>query len=86
MPHISKDDLRWLLDHAVQGKEDNTPRCKTTGVEIRQVVVGRSIWTRPFLGGSGEVRQVMHPYCPKCGKAPNVSHGDPIYEDELTEI
>ena len=85
MSYISKDDFKWLTEHAQRGA-DNVIRCKKTGAEIKQTVIGRSIWTRPFLGGSGEVRRVIHPFCPKCGSAPDIAYGEPIYEDELTEI
>jgi hypothetical protein len=85
MSYIPKSDFDWLMEHAERGTDD-VIRCKKTGAEIKQVITGRSIWTRPFSGGSGEVRQVIHPFCPSCGEEPNIPYGTPIYEDELREV
>ncbi len=60
---------------------------KETGAQLRFVAVGRSIWIRPCEGGSGEVRRVHHLYI-EGSENPYaaVTHGEPIYEDELMKV
>jgi len=83
MAYIPKSFVKWLEEHAQLGT-DGKWRCKKTGEEIKQAIIGRSIWTRPFLGGSGEVRRVVHPFCKTCDGVPDITYGEHIYEDELT--
>lgn len=48
---------------------------------------GRSIWERPFMGGSGEVRKVEHLYIEgEPDPAKNMVYGASIYEDELMQV
>lgn len=82
--YLPKSDRDWIIKHAEQRKSDGLWVCKTTGETIDVTVVGRSIWHRPFMGGSGEVRQVGHLSCPGCN--PNFTApdpGTPIYGEEL---
>ncbi len=83
MPTYIKSELVWLEQHA-EKSAGGSMKCKTTGAEIKTAEVGRSIWTRPFCGGSGEVRTVTHLACSGCtpNKVPP-NHGAPIYEDDL---
>jgi len=84
MPFFLKSDWEWLKKHGIM--DEKGWKCKKTGVAIMSAIIGRSIWMRPFMGGSGEVRQVAHLYCLGCGKRPVIEHGTPIYEDELIEM
>ncbi len=58
-------------------------RCKS---RLLILATGRSIWNRPFNGGSGEVRRVGEVYCPKCEGEPELPiFGAPIYEDQILQ-
>lgn len=83
---LIKREVEWLNEHAEQRPGDKIWVCKKTKEPISNATVGRSIWIKPFTGGSGEVRQVVHLACMKC--TPNAeppNYGTPIYEDELVE-
>jgi len=84
MACVPKTSVDWLKQHAQL--VDGVWKCKKTNTAIKQTIIGRSIWIRPFLGGSGEVRQVTHPFCEKCDGRPTITYGTPIYEDELMRI
>ena len=62
------------------------PVCKVSGEKLQQIVTGRSIWFKPFVGGGGEVRRVAHLYCGCEPKRAPPSNGTPIYEDELVDV
>lgn len=82
---LSEKDKDWILEHAEQDDGGNW-KCKKTDAIIQCSTTGRSIWTEPFLGGSGEVRQIGHLHCPEC--QPNFKlpeHGTPIYSNELVQ-
>ncbi|HYC83250.1 MAG TPA: hypothetical protein VEB60_01730 [Candidatus Paceibacterota bacterium] len=86
MPTVIKAQLDWLKEHAVRGN-DKVWRCKEKGTDIQTAAVGRSIWIRPFSGGGGEVREVLHLTCLAC--SPNAElpeYGEPIYDDELVKV
>jgi hypothetical protein len=86
MPTVIKTELEWLKSHAEQDKQ-GIWKCRKTDKGILTAVVGRSIWLRPFMGGSGEVRRVTHLACDGCNPDKiSPDHGAPIYEDELTTI
>lgn len=73
MNHMTADSFRFAHSHLMQGHD------------VVFKAIGRSIWLRPFMGGPGEVRQVLHPYCLTCNdELPNIALGTPIYDDELT--
>ena len=79
---MPKEMLAWLHGHAEL--RDNKYFCKSSGQAIGCAVIGRSIWVRPFQGGFGEVRPVLHVVCTACTPRTTLpSHGDPIYSDEL---
>jgi len=83
---IPKRDRDWLLEHAERDIGGNW-KCKKTGVRITTSITGRSIWSRPFHGGSGEVRQLVHLHCHECQpdfKLPE--YGTSIYEDEIVDV
>ena len=82
LPKTNKD---WPLEHAKKVK-DGRWKCKKTGTIIQCLTTGRSIWTKPFSGGSGAVRQIGHLHCPEC--QPNFElpeYGTSIYSDELVK-
>ncbi len=91
MPWIRKSDHeRFFADPAKSPIEwkgkDKGWREKETGKKLMQVSIGRSIWMRPFMGGSGEVRRIQHLYiegepCP----TDSTTYGASIYEDEIME-
>ena len=66
--------------------EGEGPVCKVSGEKLAPVVIGRSIWFKPFCGGDGEVRRVAHLYCPCEPKREPPSRGMPIYEEDLVEV
>ena len=92
MPWIRKADHKRFFADPVKSPiewkgKDKGWREKETGKKLMQSATGRSIWIRPFDGGSGEVRSVQHLYiegehCPTDG----ITYGSPIYEDELMEV
>jgi len=80
---VAKSGYEWAEQHAE--RKDGKIVCKKTGEVLQALTTGRSIWFRPFRGGTGEVRSVVHPWCPGCGSEPNIRYGEPIYEDELVK-
>ncbi len=81
---MPKAMAEWLKEHAEL--RDGKFVCKKTGEEIKSTVVGRSLWIRPFTGGSGEVARVLHVACTACNPtATPPDYGTPIYDDELVE-
>lgn len=82
---VHKERHERIEQHA-ECRTGDVLRCQETGEKIQMIVTGRSLWIRPFRGGSGEVVKVIHPYCPACEPKPEVSYGDPIYGDELLEV
>ena len=62
------------------------PVCKVSGEKLQQIVIGRSIWLKPFSGGGGEVRQVAHLSCGCELKREPPSPGTPIYEEDLADL
>jgi hypothetical protein len=77
-------EVEFLQRHAEM--KDGLLCCKQTGEPILSEVIGRSIWTPGFPGGSGEVRPVLHMACLACfpGAIPP-EPGTPIYENELVD-
>ena len=59
---------------------------KDTGAQLRFTAIGRSIWIKPFTGGKGEVRRVHHFYLEGENPYAAITHGEPIYEDELMQV
>jgi hypothetical protein len=83
--YILAADQKFLKEHAE--RRGSRWMCKKTGAIIRVTETGRSIWHRPFMGGSGEVCQVGHLHCPECQPQFSVpSYGTPIYDDELIKV
>ncbi len=82
---VPKSQAEWLQRHTEMGPDD-IPRCKESKSKIKIRIIGRSIWIRPILGGSGKVRRIAHLYCPVCTPDPEFPrYGTPIFEDELIE-
>ncbi|HLC39054.1 MAG TPA: hypothetical protein VJJ80_02970 [Patescibacteria group bacterium] len=80
---IPNEDQKWLMKHGRQDEQGNW-WCKQTGALIQMVIINRSIWIQPFMGGGGDVRRVGHLCCERCN--PNrifPQNGTPIYEDDL---
>lgn len=91
MPWIRKvDHERFFADKAkspVEWREGKGWYVKGSNKKLMQSATGRSIWERPFMGGSGEVRSVQHLYiegepCP----TDSMTYGASIYEDELMQV
>ena len=62
-------------------------REKGSDKKLMQCATGRSIWERPFMGGSGEVRSVQHLYIEgEPNPTEGMTYGSPIYEDEIMEV
>lgn len=79
---MPKEQVVWLQEHAELRGDRWT--CKKTGEDILSAEVGRSIWYKPFAGGTGEVRSILHVACLACNpNATPPSPGSPIYSDEL---
>jgi hypothetical protein len=92
MPWIRKaDHERFFADPVkspIEWKGVDRGWCeKETGKKLMQVSMGRSIWTRPFEGGGGEVRSVQHLYIEgEPNPTEGMTQGSPIYEDEIMEV
>ena len=91
MPWMRTANKKWLAEHGTYTGEPNSIgwRCKTTNALMLAERTGRSIWADNGPGpcaGSGEVRQVIEAYCPKCDSKPQINHGSPIQEGELIAI
>ena len=92
MPWIRKSDHeRFFADPAkspIEWKgEEKGWRVKGSDKKLMQSGVGRSIWERPFMGGGGEVRGVLHLFIEgEPDPTEGMTHGNPIYEDELIEV
>jgi|GEM_PF-2291782 len=65
---VTKDAEKWLLGHAVDGREHGW-RCKGTGTEIRFVKVETLVHTPATpegLRGLTELQKVYYPQCTTC--------------------
>jgi len=84
--NVTRSSLARATERIKQSMNPEGNKCKC-GTEMEIVATGRSLWTRPFAGGGGEVRRVGKIYCPTCdGPREAPAYGTPIYEDELCEI
>ena len=86
-----REEISWLKEHAKWDEATKKQVCKESNQAIMGVRVGRSIHSDLFArvgvgAGSGEVRYVMHWFCPSHGQEPNIRHGLPVVEGELIEI
>lgn len=90
MPWILKSDHeRFFADPAKSPVEWRGKGWFKKGSDKKLLVAafGRSIWTRPFMGGSGEVRRVEHLYIEgEPDPAKRMVYGASIYEDELIQV
>lgn len=85
--YIEKSEKEWIEKHAKYDNDKERWLCKKTGAEIQCVGIGRSIHSSDFPGaGSGEVRQIAHVWCPKCGTKPDIPIGTPVNESDLIRI
>jgi hypothetical protein len=82
-----KSQMNWLKGHAEWDQVHKRQICKVTKTPIEGVKIGRSVHTEPdFLAGSGEVRAVIHWFCPDHGGMPAIKHGDIISEENLIDV
>ncbi len=86
MAWVSREHQERVESHGIL-LENNDRICPINNAVIRGVMITRSVHTELFpRSGPGQVREVLHPFCPTCDEEPQFRSGEPIQESDLVNV